>query len=138
PMGEWDKEHPKVIPLESVTLHQNYALLISTNAGLWRYKIGDTVTFTSLNPYRIRISGRTKHFINAFGEEVIVENAERAIAMACEATQASIKNFTAAPVYFDQEGNKGAHEWIIEFKDEPVDEELFINMLDNSLRDINS
>ena len=138
PMGEWDKEHPKVVPLESVTLHQNYALLISTNAGLWRYKIGDTVTFTSLKPYRIRISGRTKHFINAFGEEVIVENAERAIAMACEATQASIKNFTAAPVYFDEEGNKGTHEWIIEFKDKPVDEELFINILDDSLRDINS
>src|SRR5690606_30766325 len=138
PMGEWNKVHPTVIPLESVILHQNYAMLISTNAGLWRYKIGDTVTFTSLKPFRIRITGRTKHFINAFGEEVIVENAERAVAIACEATQASIKNFTAAPIYFDENGNKGTHEWIIEFKNKPVDEELFINILDDSLRDINS
>ncbi len=138
PMGEWNKEHPKVIPLEEVELKQNYAVVISTNAGLWRYKIGDTVKFTSLRPFRIKISGRTKHFINAFGEEVIVENAEKAIEMACEATQASIKNFTAAPVYFDGEGNKGAHEWVIEFKLKPHDEDLFITKLDESLREINS
>ncbi len=138
PMGEWNKEHPKVIPLEEVELKQNYAVVISTNAGLWRYKIGDTVKFTSLEPFRIKISGRTKHFINAFGEEVIVENAEKAIEMACEATQASIKNFTAAPVYFDGEGNKGAHEWVIEFKLKPHDEDLFITKLDESLREINS
>ncbi|MEX2592555.1 MAG: GH3 auxin-responsive promoter family protein [Anditalea sp.] len=138
PMEDWDKEHPRVITLEEVELNQNYALLISTNAGLWRYKIGDTVKFTSLNPFRIRISGRTKHFINAFGEEVIVENAERAIEMACEATQASIKNFTAAPVYFDMDGSKGAHEWVIEFKSKPMDEKLFIQKLDESLREINS
>jgi hypothetical protein len=138
PMGEWDKEHPKVIPLEEVELERNYAILITTNAGLWRYKIGDTVTFTSLSPYRIRISGRTKHFINAFGEEVIVENAERSISMACDATGALITNFTAAPVYFDEEGNKGAHEWVIEFKQEPYDREEFIQLLDNNLREINS
>lgn len=138
PMGEWDKEHPKVIPLEEVELGRNYAILITTNAGLWRYKIGDTVTFTSLSPYRIRISGRTKHFINAFGEEVIVENAERSISMACDATGALITNFTAAPVYFDKEGNKGAHEWIIEFKQAPNDREEFIQLLDNNLREINS
>jgi len=138
PMEEWDKEHPKVIPLEEVELDRNYALLITTNAGLWRYKIGDTVKFTSLSPFRIRISGRTKHFINAFGEEVIVENAEKAIATACNATDASITNFTAAPVYFDQEGNKGAHEWVIEFKVAPVNKEKFISLLDESLREINS
>lgn len=137
PMGEWDKEHPKVIPLEAVELNQNYAMLITTNAGLWRYKIGDTVKFTSRKPFRIKISGRTKHFINAFGEEVIVENAEKAIAMACEATGASINNFTAAPVYFDG-GNKGAHEWVIEFKCKPGDEEGFVLKLDESLREINS
>jgi hypothetical protein len=138
PMEEWDKEHPNIIPLEEVGLRQNYALLISTNAGLWRYKIGDTVKFTSLNPFRIRISGRTKHFINAFGEEVIVENAEKAIEIACEATQASINNFTAAPVYFGMDGHKGAHEWVIEFKSKPIDEELFIQTLDESLRELNS
>jgi len=138
PMEEWTKEHPQVVSLEEVALNHNYALLISTNAGLWRYKIGDTVRFTSLHPFRFRISGRTKHFINAFGEEVIVENAEKAIEMACEATKASIKNFTAAPVYFDKEGNKGAHEWVIEFKSKPVDEELFIQKLDESLREVNS
>lgn len=138
PMGEWDKEHPQVIPLEEVELGRNYAILISTNAGLWRYKIGDTVTFTSLLPYRVRISGRTKHFINAFGEEVIVENAEKSISMACDATGALITNFTAAPVYFDEEGNKGAHEWIIEFKQQPSDKEAFIRLLDQYLREINS
>ena len=138
PMGEWDKEDPQVIPLEEVELGRNYAILISSNAGLWRYKIGDTVTFTSLLPYRVRISGRTKHFINAFGEEVIVENAEKSISMACDATGALITNFTAAPVYFDEEGNKGAHEWIIEFKQQPSDKEEFIRLLDQYLREINS
>lgn len=137
PLGEWDKEHPRVIPLEAVELDVNYAMLISTNAGLWRYKIGDTVKFTSLNPFRIKISGRTKHFINAFGEEVIVENAEKAVAMACEMTGASISNFTAAPVYFDG-GSKGTHEWIIEFKHSPSDREFFVQKLDESLRQINS
>lgn len=138
PMGEWENEHPKVIPLEEVELGKNYAMVITTNAGLWRYKIGDTVIFRSLSPYRIRVSGRTKHFINAFGEEVIVENAERAIAMASEATGAPIVNFTAAPVYFDSEGNKGAHEWVIEFRQPPADKEQFIDLLDESLREINS
>ncbi len=138
PMGEWDKEQPQVIPLGETELGRNYAMVISTNAGLWRYKIGDTVTFTSLSPYRVRISGRTKHFINAFGEEVIVENAERSISMACDATGALITNFTAAPVYFDGEGNKGAHEWIIEFKQQPADKEEFVRLLDQNLRDINS
>ena len=138
PMDEWEKEQPRAIPLEEVQLGHNYAMVISTNAGLWRYKIGDTVKFTSLYPFRIKISGRTKHFINAFGEEVIVENAEKAIAMACESTQASITNFTAAPVYFNETGNKGAHEWVIEFQKEPADKELFVQVLDESLRQVNS
>ena len=138
PMGDWDKDEPQVIPLSEVEPGRNYAMLITTNAGLWRYKIGDTVTFTSTSPYRVRISGRTKHFINAFGEEVIVENAERSISRACEATGALITNFTAAPVYFDEAGNKGAHEWIIEFKQLPSNKEEFVQLLDQNLREINS
>ncbi|WP_186755743.1 GH3 auxin-responsive promoter family protein [Echinicola salinicaeni] len=138
PMEEWDAEDPKVIPLEEVELGKNYALLISTNGGLWRYKIGDTVKFTSISPYRIKISGRTKHFINAFGEEVIVENAEKAIEEACKATDATIVNFTAAPVYFEGAGSKGAHEWVIEFSKMPDDENLFKEKLDATLRAINS
>ncbi|MDN3668884.1 GH3 auxin-responsive promoter family protein [Echinicola jeungdonensis] len=138
PMEEWDKEDPKVIPLEEVELGKNYAIVISTNGGLWRYKIGDTVKFTSIRPYRIKISGRTKHFINAFGEEVIVENAEKAIEVAADATGATIVNFTAAPVYFDSADGKGAHEWVIEFKTMPNDGELFKQKLDETLRQINS
>ncbi|PIQ19960.1 MAG: hypothetical protein COW65_17695 [Cytophagales bacterium CG18_big_fil_WC_8_21_14_2_50_42_9] len=110
---------------------------MSTNAGLWRYKIGDTIKFTSLEPYRIKISGRTKHFINAFGEEVIIENAEEAIKKACEATEASIANFTAAPVYFEGR-SRGGHEWIIEFAQQPNDINTFISILDDTLREINS
>ncbi|GGF34583.1 GH3 auxin-responsive promoter family protein [Echinicola rosea] len=138
PMEEWDREDPKVLPLEEVELGKNYALVISTNGGLWRYKIGDTVKFTSIRPYRIRISGRTKHFINAFGEEVIVENAEKAIAVAAEATEAIVVNFTAAPVYFDGADSKGAHEWIIEFSKSPKDSEAFKLKLDATLREVNS
>ncbi|WP_215225356.1 GH3 auxin-responsive promoter family protein [Echinicola shivajiensis] len=138
PMEEWDSDDPKVIPLEEVELGKNYALVISTNGGLWRYKIGDTVKFTSTSPYRIKISGRTKHFINAFGEEVIVENAEKAIEEACKATDATIVNFTAAPVYFEGAGSKGAHEWVIEFSKMPNDEGLFKEKLDATLREINS
>ena len=138
PMDEWDKPQPKVVPLCDVEVGKNYAILISTNAGLWRYKIGDTVKFTSNYPYRIKISGRTKHFINAFGEEVIVENAEKAIQIAADKTHASIINFTAAPVYFNDSKSKGAHEWIVEFKTLPDDPELFKTTLDTSLREINS
>jgi len=137
PMEELTKESPKTLRLGEVELNRNYALVISTNAGLWRYSIGDTIKFTSLSPYRIRISGRTKHFINAFGEEVIVENAEAAITKACEVTGAIIDNFTAAPVYI-QEGAKGRHEWIIEFKKQPSDLLTFTKVLDDTLRDINS
>nr|MBI1232455.1 hypothetical protein [Cytophagales bacterium] len=138
PIEDWDSEDPKVLSLEEVALNTNYAIIISTNGGLWRYKIGDTVRFTSINPYRIRISGRTKHFINAFGEEVIVENAESAIEMACRQTGAAIKNFTAAPVYFKEEQNQGAHEWVIEFAQPPSDMGAFQALLDESLREVNS
>lgn len=137
PVDEMDDAHPRVIRLSEVELGKNYAMVITTNAGLWRYNIGDTVKFTSLSPYRIKISGRTKHFINAFGEEVIVENAEAAITKACEATGAIMTNFTAAPVYLE-EGKKGGHEWIIEFEVKPFDLAEFTHVLDSTLRSINS
>ena len=123
--------------LGDVELGKNYAVIISTNAGLWRYNIGDTVKFTSIAPYRIRISGRTKHFINAFGEEIIIENAEAAITRACEQTDSVIDNFTAAPVFLEK-GKRGCHEWIIEFKVKPNDLNKFTRILDKSLREINS
>mgnify|MGYP005750526441 CR=1 FL=1 len=138
PMEEWDKESPQVISLKDVEVGKNYALIISTNGGLWRYKIGDTIKFTAILPYRFRISGRTKHFINAFGEEVIVENAESAIQHACEQTGATITNFTAAPVFFEGNGSKGAHEWVVEFKKEPESLDQFGDLLDEKLRQINS
>lgn len=137
PFAEIHKESPKVIGLDEVEKGKHYAILISTNAGLWRYKIGDTVQFTSTDPYKIKISGRTKHYINAFGEEVVVENAERAAAMAAEKTGALINNFTAAPKYFGENQN-GAHEWIIEFERDPSDLEEFTKVLDATLRSINS
>ena len=136
-MEELEKENPKAVPLSDVELDKNYAMVISTNAGLWRYNIGDTVKFTSKFPYRIKISGRTKHFMNAFGEEIIVENAETAIAKACEITGAVIDNFTAAPIYL-KEGKKGRHEWIVEFKVPPTDPDQFARILDETLRSINS
>jgi hypothetical protein len=138
PMEEFESSNPKAIPLAEVKIGKNYALVISTNAGLWRYKIGDTIKFTSTYPFRFHISGRTRHFINAFGEEVIVENAEKAVEIACDETEASIANFTAAPVYFDTLGSKGAHEWIIEFVNPPRNVEKFAEILDQSLRKINS
>ncbi|UII28451.1 GH3 auxin-responsive promoter family protein [Fulvivirga maritima] len=137
PYDQHGEEHPETLTLDQVELGKNYALLITTNAGLWRYKIGDTIKFTSLSPYRIKISGRTKHFINAFGEELIIENAEKAITVACEHTGAIIDNYTAAPVYFD-EGSKGGHEWVIEFKQSPSSLASFTQLLDENLRKINS
>jgi hypothetical protein len=137
PIEEVGKEFPKTVSLDGVEVGKNYAMVISTNAGLWRYSIGDTIKFTSIAPYRIKISGRTKHFINAFGEEVIIENAEAAIARACELTGAEIDNFTAAPIYLN-EGKKGSHEWIIEFKVLPKNLQEFTSALDESLREINS
>jgi hypothetical protein len=137
PLEDIDKEFPRTLTLAEVELDKNYAMIISTNGGLWRYKIGDTIKFTSLAPYRIRISGRTKHFINAFGEEVMIENAETAIARACQETGAIINNFTAAPIYMESAG-KGGHEWIIEFVKEPSVLSQFVQKLDHSLREINS
>ena len=137
PMDDIDQVSSKALRLSDVELGKNYAMVITTNSGLWRYNIGDTIKFTSLAPYRIKISGRTKHFINAFGEELIVENAEAAISKACEATGAVITNFTAAPVYLE-EGKKGGHEWIIEFKSKPADITEFTHILDSALRNINS
>jgi len=137
PMEELEKEYPKAVPLSEIELDKNYAMVITTNSGLWRYNIGDTIKFTSKFPYRIKISGRTKHFMNAFGEEIIVENAETAITRACEITGAVIDNFTAAPIYL-KEGKKGRHEWIIEFKTPPADPDQFTRILDETLRAINS
>lgn len=137
PIDELDNEHPRSLNLSEVEVGKNYAMVISTNAGLWRYLIGDTIRFTSLDPFRIKISGRTKHFINAFGEEVIVENAEAAVKEACEKTGAVVYNFTAAPKYISQ-GSKGCHEWIIEFVNDPSDKSRFISILDDTLRKVNS
>jgi hypothetical protein len=137
PMEHIGEENPKTLNLSEVELNKNYALIISTNGGLWRYMIGDTIKFTSLAPYRIQITGRTKHFINAFGEEVIVDNAEKALTKACHETRAIIKDYTACPIYF-QGNDAGGHEWIIEFERQPDDLEQFTSVLDDTLREINS
>ena len=137
PIEESDKEQPKTLLLDQVELDQVYEVVISTNAGLWRYRIGDTIRFTSLNPFRIKISGRTKHFINAFGEELMIENAEKAIAIVNEQTNVTIDTFTAAPKYLSH-GKSGAHEWVIEFAQEPNDLEAFADLLDQELRRLNS
>lgn len=137
PYHEIQKDEPKAISLSEVKLGEIYAMLITTNAGLWRYSIGDTIKFTSLDPYRIKIAGRTKHFINAFGEELVVENAETAISDACEKTGAMIDNFTAAPMYFTDK-SEGSHEWVIEFNKKPADLAYFTEILDQKLREVNS
>lgn len=137
PMENLHAENPKTLGLDEVQLNKNYALIISTNAGLWRYMIGDTIKFTSLSPHRIQITGRTKHFINAFGEELIIDNAEKGLAKACLETHAIIRDYTACPIYF--KGNDaGGHEWIIEFDQKPDDMERFTDLLDQTLREINS
>ncbi len=137
PMENLQDEHPKTLGLHEVELGKNYALIISTNAGLWRYMVGDTVRFVNLDPYRIQITGRTKQYINTFGEEVIVDNADDALRSACEATRATIRDYTGGPVYFS-EGQAGAHEWIIEFEEQPDNFDRFCNVFDASLREINS
>ena len=137
PMEDWEEEHPKTLTIEEVELNKSYAVIISTNAGLWRYSIGDTVKFTSLKPHRIKISGRTKHFINAFGEELVIENADTAITFACHETGAVLNNYTAAPIYFS-EGQNGGHEWLIEFEKDPADFQKFCALLDSKLQEINS
>jgi hypothetical protein len=137
PTENLDEEHPETLSLDEVEIGKNYALIISTNAGLWRYKIGDTIKFTSLSPYRFQISGRTKQYINTFGEEVIVDNADQALATACQKTNANVKDYTAGPIYF-KDGEAGGHEWIIEFEKQPSDFQAFCETLDSSLREINS
>lgn len=136
-MGSYGTTAEKVIPLNEVEIGVNYAVIITTNAGLWRYKIGDTVRFTSLSPYKIRVSGRTKHHINAFGEELIIENAEQALKIAMQETSCAIKDYTAAPIFMEGK-EKGAHEWIIEFKDPPEDLVTFKTHLDLALQKVNS
>ena len=137
PMSEWHEEKPQVLDVGEVETGVNYAMLITTNSGLWRYLIGDTVIFTSTYPHKIKISGRTKHFINAFGEEIIIDNAEQAMNIACTKTQSSINDYTAAPIYMS-DSSKGSHEWLIEFEQEPEDLEYFTKVLDNALCSINS
>lgn len=137
PTERMHEENPTTLRLDQVELGKNYALIISTNAGLWRYKIGDTIKFTSLSPYRFQISGRTKQYINTFGEEVIVDNAEQALAEASKLTNARIKDYTAGPVYF-RDAEAGAHEWVIEFEQQPKDFKRFCEILDAKLREINS
>jgi len=137
PLENLHDENPKTLTLDEVETDKNYALVISTNAGLWRYLIGDTIKFTSLAPYRIQITGRTKHFINAFGEELIIDNAERALEEACNQTGAVIREYTAAPVYFNDD-DCGAHEWLVEFEHRPNEFERFVDILDETLRRINS
>jgi hypothetical protein len=137
PMEEYGKEHPETLTLKEVELNKNYALIISTNGGLWRYLVGDTIQFTSRAPYRIKVTGRLKHFINAFGEEVIVDNSDYAIAEACKVTGAIVNDYTAAPVYMTGDSN-GAHEWIIEFEKLPCPLAVFTEAMDNALRKVNS
>ncbi len=137
PMEYVGQSHPKTLTLDEVEIGKNYAIVISTNGGLWRYVIGDTVVFTSKYPFKIKISGRTKHFINAFGEEVIIDNAEKALKTACEQTGAEIREFTAAPIYMG-ENQKGGHQWLIEFAKPPDNLQHFAEVLDTTLKSVNS
>lgn len=137
PMDTFDTPNQKIIRLAEVELFKNYAVVITTNSGLWRYLIGDTVRFTSLNPYRIRVSGRTKHHINVFGEELMVENTDQAIAKACQLTQTEVVDYTVAPIFMDGK-EKGAHEWMIEFKKNPTNIDQFRTILDETLQSLNS
>jgi hypothetical protein len=137
PVDRLDEPNPPVYTIGDVSLNENYAMIITTNGGLWRYLIGDTVIFTSLNPHRIKISGRTKFYINAFGEEVIMENAEKALMQACNQTGAVIKEYTAGPLFMSDE-SKGAHEWMIEFENPPDQLDKFTEVLDRTLQTLNS
>jgi GH3 auxin-responsive promoter len=137
PVSEYGKKDPLTIGLEDVEPGKNYAIIISTNGGLWRYQVGDTIQFTSIKPFRIKVSGRLKHFINAFGEELIVDNSDQAITAASAKTGAIVNDYTAAPVYFSDSAN-GAHEWLIEFEKEPTDINAFTDELDKELKTINS
>ena len=141
PLDQLGAANPQAVPLEAVEIGPTYALVVSTNAGLWRYLVGDTVRFTSRRPYRVRITGRTKHFLNAFGEEVVVENAEAAVAAAARATGVQVRDFTAAPVYFaaGAGSSRGGHEWAVEpAGPAPADAGRFAQVLDAELRRLNS
>ncbi len=137
PVEEYGKAEPQTIGLKDVEIDKNYALVISTNGGLWRYLIGDTIAFTSLYPFKIRVTGRLKHYINAFGEELIVDNTDKAIALASEKCNVVINDYTAAPIYFTDNSN-GAHEWLIEFEQNPKNLDEFAYELDCALKNINS
>ena len=137
PMEVFGTENVRAISLEEVELNKNYAVVITTNGGLWRYLIGDTIKFTSLKPFRFKISGRTKHYINAFGEELMIDNVEIALSKACQETNAKILDYTGAPIYM-KEGESGAHEWVIEFSSEPNDFEKFSQIFDDVLKSLNS
>lgn len=137
PLENLHDENPKTLSLEEVDTKTNYALIISTNAGLWRYLIGDTIKFTNLNPFKIQITGRTKNFINAFGEELIIDNAEKALKIACNKTNAIVSEYTAAPKYSNDK-ETGAHEWLIEFEYPPDNIESFTDIFDNALKSLNS
>ena len=137
PMDEFGKPDAKAVSLENVELDKNYAVVITTNGGLWRYLIGDTIRFTCLKPFRFKISGRTKHYINAFGEELMIDNVETALAKACKETNAKITDYTGAPIYMS-EGKSGAHEWMIEFFTNPDDLDKFNQVFDETLKTLNS
>ncbi|MBP6527517.1 MAG: GH3 auxin-responsive promoter family protein [Prevotella sp.] len=137
PMDEFGSDNPTIVPLEGIEVGKNYAMLITTSCGLWRYMIGDTVSFTSKNPYKFVITGRTKYFINAFGEELIMDNAENGLDYACKLTGAEVSEYTAAPVYMDSKA-KCRHQWLIEFAKEPADINQFATILDKKLQELNS
>lgn len=137
PMQTHGANTETLIPLSQVKKGENYAIVITTNSGLWRYKVGDTIMFTSTDPYRIKVTGRTKHFINVFGEELIIENTDKAINIATKKTKSEIVDYTVAPIFMEGK-SKGAHEWIIEFKNPPKDLNYFGELLDNSLKSLNS
>ena len=137
PMKTFGIEGQQAIPLWEVETQTNYVIIITTNAGLWRYQVGDTVRFTSIDPFRIKVTGRTKHHINVFGEELIIENAEEALKRVCQKTNSEIKDYTAGPIFMSGK-DKGAHEWIIEFRKPPEDLDYFIEIFDNALKGLNS
>jgi hypothetical protein len=137
PIEEYGQSEPRTIGLNDVEIDKNYALVISTNGGLWRYLVGDTIAFTALHPFKIKVTGRLKHYINAFGEEIIVDNTDKAIAIASQKCNVVVNDYTAAPIYFSENSN-GAHEWLIEFEQPPNNIEEFTYELDCALKNINS
>jgi len=137
PLEQIDSPNREACILSDIEIGKQYAIIITTNAGLWRYIIGDTVVFTSKNPYKIKITGRIKHFINAFGEELMVDNADHALAEVCKRTGAKIREYTAAPIYMNKHA-QGGHEWLIEFEQKPQNIQQFAELLDNQLKALNS